>query len=90
MKGALNLNKIEFNNADLGMTTQKLICDLYELSCNITASNAFSAAYNPSYVQFIEPTIRQIFNEIGSTPVECTTFVKSPNPFERDLPYNLY
>ena len=42
----MSLDKKFFNNADLGLTVQKLICDKFNIIPNKKAQLQFKAAYN--------------------------------------------
>ena len=76
------------NNADLGMTLQSRICELYDLTPCKRAREQFSASYNKKYESIIDQIIHNIFSSLKVDPVCCTTFEKSNKPGESLLPYN--
>ena len=45
------------NTADLGITTQKLICDKFSLELHPNAVNQFAANFNPTYTDALLPII---------------------------------
>ena len=64
------------NNADYGMSLQKLICDHYDLEVNNYASEQFKANYNNMYDNELFPLCTSIFKEVGSKPIKLLTFTK--------------
>lgn len=76
------------NNADLGMTIQKCICEKYNLKPSFYAQSQFESNYNPEYRERIFPLIERIFKALGSSPVLCTTLSDAQNPAERYSPHN--
>ena len=76
------------NNADLGMTIQKCICEKYNLEPSYYAQSQFKANYNPEYREKVFPLINRIFQTLGSVPVLCTTLSDALNPNERYSPHN--
>ena len=76
------------NNADLGMTIQKCICEKYNLEPSYYAMRQFEANYNPEYKEKILPLIDRIFKALGCTPVLCTTLSDAQSPKERYSPHN--
>lgn len=76
------------NNADLGMTLQSRICELYGLTPCKRAREQFKSNYNPKYVSIINPLISEIFKTLKADPISCTTFEKSSKEGETLLPYN--
>ena len=64
------------NNADYGMSLQKLICDFYGLEVNDHASEQFKANHNSTYDEEIIPLCSKIFQEVGSKPVQLLTYTK--------------
>ena len=75
------------NNATIGFSFQKLICDKYNIIPNTEqAINQFQASYNKSMKYEIGPIISEIFNALNLKPVECTTF--SVDEHNKVLPYN--
>ena len=67
------------NTADLGITTQKLICDKFSLELHPNAVNQFAANFNPDYTDALLPIIDKIFETIGSKPKQCLTYAPSTN-----------
>lgn len=76
------------NNADLGMTLQKLICEKYCVEIPRYAEEQFNSNYNPDYAARLLPVITNIFLELGMEPSKCLTFVLSPVKGERFYPHN--
>lgn len=76
------------NNADLGMSIQKCICDKYGLKPSYYASSQFEANYNPDYKEKIFPLIDRIFKALGDKPILCTTLSDATTPKERYSPHN--
>lgn len=76
------------NNADLGMTIQKCICDEYKLEPSIHAQSQFESNFNPNYVEKANSLINRIFKALGSKPVLCTTLSDALNTKERYSPHN--
>ncbi len=64
------------NNADYGMSLQKLICDFYDLDVNSHAYEQFKANYNCAYDKELKPLCSKIFKEVGSKPVQLLTYTK--------------
>ncbi len=62
------------NNADYGLSLQKLICDHYDLVVNDNAFEQFKANYNSSYDKELNPLCEKIFNKVGSEPVQLLTY----------------
>lgn len=62
------------NNADYGLTLQKIICDYFELPMNRHAHAQFNSSYNADYEGDLIPIIPKIFEDIGSKPVELLTY----------------
>lgn len=62
------------NNADYGLTLQKIVCDYYGLPINSHAMRQFDSSYNEDYEEEITPLIPKIFEEIHSEPVELLTY----------------
>ena len=52
------------NTADLGITTQKLICDKFSLELHPNAVNQFTANFNPEYQEAWLPLIDKIFKTL--------------------------
>ena len=81
------LNEIN-NNAQIGMTLQKLICDKYGIVPNQWANAQFEASYNKSFADYFNPIIDGIFLKIGLKPIECLTFSPSSKARETLSPHN--
>ena len=64
------------NNADYGMTFQKVICDKYGIYIHGSASEQFRANYNSQYVDEIKKIVPHIFSAIGSEPEKLLTYTK--------------
>lgn len=64
------------NNADYGLSLQKLICDHYDLDVNEHAFEQFRANYNSAYDRELIPLCSKIFKEVGSKPVLLLTYTK--------------
>lgn len=62
------------NNADYGLTLQKIICDYYKLPINNHADAQFNSSYNTDYEKELIPIIPKIFEDICSKPVELLTY----------------
>lgn len=62
------------NNADYGLTLQKIICDYYNLRINSHAMSQFESSYNADYEEELTPIIPKIFTNLGSEPVELLTY----------------
>ena len=78
------------NNADLGITIQKFICNHFNLEIPTEAKEQFESNYNPDYLKnlALESTIISAFNELGVKPKKCVTYTKSENPDEKLNPHN--
>ena len=78
------------NNADLGITIQKFICDYFNLPIPLEAQEQFYANYNEDYVDSlnIKNIVASAFNELGSIPKECVTYTSSNNVGEKYNPNN--
>lgn len=64
------------NNADYGLSLQKLICDEYDLEVNDYAFEQFKANYNSAYEKELTPLCTKIFKQVGSKPVQLLTYTK--------------
>lgn len=75
------------NNATVGFTFQKIICDKYKIiPKSEQAISQFKSASNLLLAPKILPIVESIFDMLGSDPIECTTFeVDKKNKL---LPYN--
>ncbi len=76
------------NNADLGMTIQKYICDKYALEPCEKAKRQFESNYNSSLEGNISIVVNRIFAEIGFVPVKCVSFLPSEYARETYNPHN--
>lgn len=75
-------------NSELGMTIQKIICELYNLSPCERAEKQFEAAFNNNYRDQFETIIPEIFKKIGSAPKCCLTFTQSADAGRTLCPHN--
>ncbi len=64
------------NNADYGLSLQKLICDEYRLEINDWAAAQFEANYNSEYDDELKQTIPLIFNKIKAKPTHLLTYTQ--------------
>ncbi len=64
------------NNADYGLSLQKLICKAYDIEINDWASAQFEANYNPSYEKELQSVIQLIFSQVKSKPVQLLTYTQ--------------
>lgn len=64
------------NNADYGLSLQKLICEKYGLEINAWAEAQFKANYNKEYDAELKPLISMIFGKINSKPMHLLTYTK--------------
>lgn len=62
------------NNADFGLTLQKIICDKYDIPINSWAYEQFTSSFNPDYVKDIEQIVPLIFERVGSIPSQLLTY----------------
>lgn len=62
------------NNADYGLTLQKLICDEYQISVNEWAKAQFDASYNREYIKELKPIVPIIFEKAKSEPKILLTY----------------
>lgn len=78
------------NNADLGITIQKFICNHFNLEIPTEAKEQFESNYNPYYLKdlALENAVISAFNELGVKPKKCVTYTKSENPDEKLNPHN--
>ena len=76
------------NNAFLGMTVQKYICQKYNVEIPTEAVAQFSSSYNEDYVVGLDTVLDRIFATIGQEPKVCTTFVPSSKARETLSPHN--
>ncbi len=64
------------NNADYGLSLQKLICDEYDLEVNDWARAQFDANYNDEYREELTPIIPEIFAKVKSNPMYFLTYTQ--------------
>lgn len=64
------------NNADYGISLQKLICDYYDLDVNNYAFEQFKANYNSIYDKELKPLCSKIFKKINAKPLQYLTYTK--------------
>lgn len=76
------------NNAVLGMTIQKFICQKYDVPVHPKAEAQFIASYNKEYELGLDELVNAIIDEIGVAPVQCLTFMPSENGKETLSPHN--
>lgn len=78
------------NNADLGITIQKFICDYFNVSIPIEAQEQFESNYNENYINAlnIKEAVKSSFDELGVIPIECVTYTSSKNAGEKYNPNN--
>lgn len=62
------------NNADYGLTLQKIICDSYGLEVNDHAAAQFASGYDGEYREELEKIIPLIFSGVGAMPVKLLTY----------------
>lgn len=77
------------NNADYGLSLQKLICDEYDLKVNRHAFEQFKVNYNSAYDKELMPLCTKIFKQVGSKPVQLLTYTKKRiNSKQTTSPHN--
>ena len=77
------------NNADYGLSLQKLICDKYAIEVNEWAAAQFKANYNGEYDEELEPAINVIFKAIKSEPKYLLTYTDAfTNAKQTTSPHN--
>lgn len=64
------------NNADYGLSLQKLICDEYSLEVNEWAAAQFAANYNDEYRAELVEVIPKIFSKLQSEPIHLLTYTQ--------------
>lgn len=62
------------NNADYGLSLQKMICDEYEIEINDWAKAQFDANYNKEYENELKSVIPLIFKKVKSNPTRLLTY----------------
>lgn len=76
------------NNAAMGMTIQRFICEKYKIDIPDEAKAQFLSNYDPSYVSGLDKAISDVFSEIGHSPKQCVTYVASEKAKETLSPHN--
>jgi len=76
------------NNADLGITLQRLICNTYGIEIPEEAKSQFDSNYNAEYEDRLNELIPVIFDKIKLTPSKCLTYTKSLKRGETRNPHN--
>jgi len=76
------------NNALLGMTIQKFICDKYDIPMPPNAVAQFTSSYNKDYEPGLEELIKAVLEDIGKMPKRCLTFAPSEKGKETLVPHN--
>lgn len=77
------------NNADFGLTLQKLICVKYDLIVNDWAECQFNANYNKDYELEISKLIPLIFEKVNSEPDRLLTYTSElTNGRQTTSPHN--
>lgn len=64
------------NNADYGLSLQKMICNTYDIDINDWAKAQFDANYNSSYERELQSVIQVIFRRIKQKPVQLLTYTQ--------------
>lgn len=64
------------NNADYGLSLQKLICDEYSIDVNDWASAQFAANYNEEYRTELVEVIPKIFSKLEAEPTYLLTYTQ--------------
>ena len=76
------------NNAFLGMTVQKYICQKYDVPMHPNAAAQFTSSYNKDFEPGLNELTNDIFKDIGTTPIQCLTFAPSTKGKETLSPHN--
>ncbi len=76
------------NNAFLGMTIQKYICQKYDVAMHPNAVAQFTSNYNKAYEPGLDGLTNAIFEDIGTLPTQCSTFAPSEKGKETLSPHN--
>ena len=76
------------NNADLGITLQKMICDKYGIELHENAIKQFASNYNYEYEKGLQEIIDDIFNDLMLEPKVCLTYAPSESAIEKRSPHN--
>lgn len=64
------------NNADYGLSLQRLICEEYGIEVNEWAAAQFEANYNKQYEKELRPAISIIFEKLNANPKRLLTYTK--------------
>lgn len=85
----MNKMPVNQNNADYGLTLQKIICEYYGLHINSHAYAQFDSSYNEDYEDDLINIVPKIFTDLGSKPVELLTYTsKLTDQKQRTSPHN--
>ena len=76
------------NNAFLGMTIQKFICQKYNVPMHPNSVSQFTSSYNKDYEPGLTELTDAVFKEIGKAPKQCLTFAPSEKGKETLSPHN--
>lgn len=76
------------NNATLGISIQKMICDTFKIELQEETINQFKANYVDLSGKDVSEVIKTIFKEINDIPVDCTSFRKCNKDGMKKYPYN--
>ena len=76
------------NNAFLGMTIQKFICQEYDVPMHPNAEAQFTSGYNKDYEPGLKELTDAVFKQIGAMPQQCLTFAPSAKGKETLSPHN--
>lgn len=77
------------NNADYGLSLQKLICDEYSIEVNDWAAAQFEANYNEEYREELTGIIPKIFDKLQAEPTHLLTYTqKMTNRKQTTSPHN--
>lgn len=77
------------NNADFGLSLQKMICDHYGIAINDWAKAQFSANYNKEYETELKPLIPIIFEKVKAVPSRLLTYSQAlTNSSQKTSPHN--
>ena len=77
------------NNAEFGMSVQKLICEEFNVIPNDWAKKQYDSNYNSKY-DGVKKIFPKIFSEIGAKPVECLSFEPDIENGGSINPHNFY
>ena len=65
------------NNASLGLSIQKYICDYFNIEIPVEAQEQFNSSYTTEY-DFTDE-VKKAFLELQLKPIKCLTYTRSPN-----------